>query len=132
MSHTEILTKFTWAIFENHWDLLLRDCVERRGKETQKSLLKKVYKNAFCPTNKTSLTNQIRRYFIFWNTRNWSGPLNDENKLQVDEKNNKNWKVRKKLKMYIISSKTIRYKLSALGNIIHSIFNYKLMLPVSN
>ena len=23
---------------------------------------------------------------------NWMGPLNDENKLQIDEKNIKNWK----------------------------------------
>ena len=27
-----------------------------------------------------------------WKTRNWMGPLNEENKLQVDEENNKNWK----------------------------------------
>ena len=32
--------------------------------------------------------------------------------------------------MYIINFKTIRYKLSALGNTIHSIFNYKLLRPV--
>ena len=36
------------------------------------------------------------------------------------------------MKMYIINFKTIRYKLSAPGNIIHSIFNYKLMRSVSN
>ena len=34
--------------------------------------------------------------------------------------------------MYIINFKTIRYKLSASGDITHSIFNYKLMRPVSN
>ena len=34
--------------------------------------------------------------------------------------------------MYIINFKTIRYNLSASGDIIHSIFNYKLMRPVSN
>ena len=28
----------------------------------------------------------------FWITMSWMEPLNDENKLQVDEKN-KNWKV---------------------------------------
>ena len=27
---------FTWATFENHWDLILGDCSERREKETQK------------------------------------------------------------------------------------------------
>ena len=36
------------------------------------------------------------------------------------------------MKMYILNFKTIRYKLSAPGNINHSIFNYKLMRPVSN
>ena len=35
-------------------------------------------------------------------------------------------------KMYIIDLKSIRYKLTALGNIIHSILIYKLMRPVSN
>ena len=43
------------------------------------------------------------------------GPLKDENKLQVDEKNNKNWKFKKSLKMYDITNfKTIRYKMTAL------------------
>ena len=39
---------------------------------------------------------------------------------------------KKKLKMYIINIKTIRYKPSASGNIIPSIFNYKLMRPANN
>ena len=34
--------------------------------------------------------------------------------------------------MYIINFKTVHYKLIASGNIIHSIFNYELMRPVSN
>ena len=33
--------------------------------------------------------------------------------------------------MYIINFKTIRYELSGLGIIIHLIFNYKLLRPVS-
>ena len=33
--------------------------------------------------------------------------------------------------MFIINFKTIRYKLTASGNIIHSILNYKPMRPVS-
>ena len=54
-------------------------------------------------------------------------PLTDENKLQVDEKNNKKLKkLKKKLKKFIINFETIRYKLSALVNIIQSIFNYIL------
>ena len=47
----------------------------------------------------------------------------DETKLERFEK---------KLKTYIINFKTICYKLSALGNIIHSFFNYTFMRPVSN
>ena len=34
--------------------------------------------------------------------------------------------------MYIINFKTIRYELTASGNTIHSILNYKLMRPISN
>ena len=61
------------------------------------------------------------------------GPLNDEIKLQVDETTKQNMKsLKKKLEMYIINFKTIRYKLRASGNIIHSTFNYKPMRPVSN
>ena len=41
-------------------------------------------------------------------------------------------KFEKKLKMYIINFNTIRYELGALGNIIHSIFNYNYIGPVSN
>ena len=34
--------------------------------------------------------------------------------------------------MFMINFKTIRYKKTALGNIIHSTLNYKPMRPVSN
>ena len=51
---------------------------------------------------------------------------------RLTKENNKTEKIDKKLKKYIIYFKTIRYKPSALGNIIHSIFKYKLMRPVSN
>ena len=50
------------------------------------------------------------------------GPLNDEIKINVDEKNNKNWKIKKSstfLKMYcIINFQTLRNQLTALGIII--------------
>ena len=62
-------------------------------------------------------------------------PFNDENKLQVGEKNNENWKTENSfqiLKMQnIINFITIPYKLTALGKIIHSIPNYRLMKPAS-
>ena len=58
------------------------------------------------------------------------GPHKDENKLQVDEKNNKFRKVLKTLTKYNITNfKTIRYKLTAPGKIIHLIPNYKLIRP---
>ena len=34
--------------------------------------------------------------------------------------------------MYILNFKTIRCKLRASGNIIHSVFNYQFLRPVSN
>ena len=55
------------------------------------------------------------------------GPLNDENNLQVDKNDNKNLK---KLKN-VIHFQTVRYKLTASGNSIQSILNYKLMRLVS-
>ena len=60
------------------------------------------------------------------------GPLNDENNLQVDEKNKQKTEMYGKyLKMNkIIKLKTIRYKLTATGNIIiHSILNFEPMRP---
>ena len=51
---------------------------------------------------------------------------------KLTKRTTKTEKFEKKLKMYIINFKTIRYKLSASGNIIHSVFNYKFMRPVSN
>ena len=49
-------------------------------------------------------------------------PLNDENKLHVDEKNQK-WKKKHLETNNIINFKTICHKLTALSNIIHSILS---------
>ena len=49
---------------------------------------------------------------------------------KLTKRTTKTEKFEKKLKKYIIKFKTIRYILRALGFIIHSIFNYKLMRPV--
>ena len=79
---------------------------------------------------KHQLQHNISWYVNFWNSRNWVGPLNDENELEVDEKNNTNWQI---WRMYVIVNFTnIRYKLTALSNIIHLIVKYKFMRPVSN
>ena len=45
--------------------------------------------NAYCPQTKHQLRHNNSRNF-YWNSRNWMGPLDEENKLQVDEKDNKN------------------------------------------
>ena len=59
------------------------------------------------------------------------GPLGDESKLQVDEKNKKTEKFEKSLKMYnIINFETIRYKWLP-RNLNPWILNYMLLRPVS-
>ena len=56
------------------------------------------------------------------------GPLNDEKKIKIDEKNNKNWKNWKFFEnVYYHNFMTIRYQLTASGSINHSILNYKRM-----
>ena len=61
---------------------------------------------------------------------NWMRPLNDENKLQFDEKKNKTLKFENYLKMFsIINFKTIR-NMTTPGNIVHSTLNFMLMRPV--
>ena len=47
---------------------------------------------------KKSVAAWIQYTCFFLKKINWKGPLNDEKKLQIDEKNNKNWKVWKILK----------------------------------
>ena len=42
-NYTERLNKFILATFVNHWDLLLRDCSERREKEAQKMTTQKTF-----------------------------------------------------------------------------------------
>ena len=57
------------------------------------------------------------------------GHLSDENKLEVNEKNNKNWQL---WKMYIIINFTnIRFKLTASGNFIHLVLKYSFKRPVN-
>ena len=56
-------------------------------------------------------------------------PINDENKLQVDEKN-KNSKTSLKSNN-IINFNSFLYKVTALSNIFFSILNLKSMRPVS-
>ena len=66
-------------------------------------------KALFVHQTKHQLRHNISRHVNFLNSSSWMGPLNDDNKLQVDEENKKNCK----LKMYIINFMTNRYKLTA-------------------
>ena len=93
--------------------------------------IKYVYKKAYFPTNKTSATNQIRRYVFFEIQEIGRDPSMLKISYNLTKRKTKTEKLEKKMKMYI-NFKTIRYKLSASGNIVHSIFNYKLMRSVSN
>ena len=63
-----------------------------KEKETNIDHSQNLYENAYCPTIKTSVMTWYQWKSGFWITMNWIEPINDENKLQVDEKN-KNWKV---------------------------------------
>ena len=109
MNCTKRINTFIWAEFVDHWDLLLRDCSERREKEAQKMTTQKnVYKNAYCPTNKASVTNKISRY-AFWRTRSWIGPLINAKKYNLTKRTTKIEKY-ECLKMYIINFNTKAYK----------------------
>ena len=91
LNHTKRLIKLARAIFESHWFLLLRNWA-KKGEETNNDHSQKCYEIAYCPPNKTSFTTYQTLYY-YLESRKWIGPLNDENKLKIDENNNKNWKV---------------------------------------
>ena len=48
---------FIWDSFENHCDVLLRK-FSKRQEETNIDHSKKIYENAYCQTNKTTVTTQ--------------------------------------------------------------------------
>ena len=84
-------SSFIWGKFENHWDLLLTDKAKRREKETQTHHSQLfIIKTHILHQTKHQLQRNINRQVNFWISVSWMGPLNDENKLQVDEENNKN------------------------------------------
>ena len=77
------------------------------------------FENAYCPTNKTSVTTWYQRKHSFWVTRIWMESFNDENKLEENEKKNKKHKKSFEKTIKIIKFNTICYKLTALSDIIH-------------
>ena len=65
-------------------------------------------KSPIVQQTKHMLRHDINEKNTFWITRNCMEPLNDEIKLQADEKN-KNWKVLKRLRTNnIVNFNTIR------------------------
>ena len=78
-----------------------------------------------------SVTNQISRYFFeIQEIGRDLSMMKVSYKLTKRRKKTKNFKI--KLEMYIVNFRSTRNKLSASGNINHSIFKYKLMRAVSN
>ena len=79
------------------------------------------------------MENIIRIYVIFFEIQEigWDPSL-IQISYSLTKRTTKTEKFEKYLKTYIINIKTIRYKLAASSNIIHSTLNYKLMRPVSN
>ena len=82
-----------------------------------------VQKNAYCPKNKTSVTKNIIGVLsleiqeIGWDLSLMKISYN------LTKRTTKNEKFEKNFNMFIINFKTIRYKLTASGNIIHSMLN---------
>ena len=104
---------------------------EKKKHKTDHS--KNIYKNAYCPTKKTSVTNQISRCVFFLEIQEIGRDLlMMKISYKLTKRTTKTEKFEKNGKMYIINFKTISHKLSPLGNIFHSIFNYQLMRLVSN
>ena len=77
---------FNWAKFQNHWDLLLSEYAKRREKETQKVTAQKAFINHILLNKKHQFRHVISGQVKFWFTKNWMQALNNENKLEVDEK----------------------------------------------
>ena len=76
------------ATFENHWNLLLRECPKRREKETQILTTQKTFtKRHFVQQKKHQLRHNINRHNNFCVKRTSMGHFTVENKLQVDKKN---------------------------------------------
>ena len=86
----------------------------------------------FCNKNEIFIITLLQKMLIFkikeigWNL----SMMRVKYKLTKRTKNTK--KIEKSSKIYNITNfKTIRYKLTASGNINYSIFNYKLLRPVN-
>ena len=87
-NYTGRINKFIWATFVHHWDLLLRDCSERREKEAQKMTTHKTFIKKHVVQQSKQRRQIISVDMLFFGIQEFGC----ENKLQFDEKNNKNWK----------------------------------------
>ena len=61
-NYTERFNNFSLPTFENHWDLLLRECAKRREKETQ--IPENFRENTYCPKKHQLRHNMHRKVFL--------------------------------------------------------------------
>ena len=115
--------KFTCATFEHHWDLSLRDCSERREKETQKLATQKTLR-------KTHIVQQTKHQGQIISNSMLSVQLQeigwDLSLMKISYNLTKRTTKTEKFEnsnMFIINFKTIRDKLTVSGNIIQSMLN---------
>ena len=103
-------------------------CQKKRKRNKNIDHSHNLYRNTYSPTNK----HQLRHYINEKNRFELQGiGWNDQNTLQIDDKN-ANRKYSNNLKTNnIINLYTIRFKLNAMSKIIHSILNKKPMRLVS-
>ena len=123
-NYTEKINGFIWAAFENHWDLLLPESANRKAKRNIKRIL----------STKQNISYDIIsvNMLIFEIQGNGRDLSITRISYKMTKRTTKTAKFEKSLKMYnIINFKTIRYKLTALGKIIHLIGIYNFMRPVS-
>ena len=75
---------------------IARMCWKKRKRNTKNDNSRNIYANAFCRKNKNINDDIASVEVILFEIQGIGWDNDDENKLQVDEKNNKNWKVWKK------------------------------------
>ena len=65
----------------------------KQKKKRNKYTTHKIFMKQIVYQSKHQLQHKFNRDINFWYSKNCMGPLNEENKLPVLEKNKKNWKI---------------------------------------
>ena len=126
------MNKFICRTFENNWDLLLPECAKKKRKRKTNTTLTNLLRKRVLSTNQNQNIsyNIITVDMLIFEIQ---GIEFDLSKTRLSYRLTKRTtKTEKSLKKYnIINFKTIRYKLTALGKIIHLIVNYNSLRTVS-